>query len=165
MSTFVSVGNGREPFNRLIKGVTAVVQQLPQPVIVQHGHTPLNCSMCAGVQFVSMSEFERMIKQAELLILHAGAGSVIQAVRARKVPVVMPRRARYRECIDDHQVEFAEELAAAHRLILVEEPERIPDAVAQAHSGQRAPMWTSNNSVMLQLVMDILQERPRQHGT
>ena len=95
-------------------------RDLPQPVFVQSGSTPFDAAGCEVAPFLAMSEFERRVAQSTLLIMHAGAGSVITAVRAGKVPVVMPRRARFGEHVDDHQVEFARELAAAGRIVVAE---------------------------------------------
>src|SRR4051794_18675758 len=104
VSTYVSVGNATQPFPRLLDAVIKIAYRLPQPVIVQHGSTPFTSTHCIASPFVQMGEFERLIEQAELLILHAGAGSVIHAARAGKVPVVMPRRVQFAELVDDHQI-------------------------------------------------------------
>jgi len=119
VSTFVSVGNATQPFTRLLEAVCEVSDQLPQPVFVQHGAAQsFSCSDCDGVAFMEMGEFEQRVNEAELLILHAGAGSVIHAVRAGKVPVVMPRRAIFGEHVDDHQMEFARELEKAGKVFV-----------------------------------------------
>ena len=110
MSTFVCVGNATQPFRRLLDGVTAIARDLPQPVFVQSGSTPFHAKGCESAPFLNMSEFQSRVDRSKLLIMHAGAGSLITAVRAGKVPVVMARRARYAEHVDDHQIEFAREL-------------------------------------------------------
>ena len=82
--------------------------------------------------FIEMTEYNRCIAEAGLVILHAGAGSVIHAIRAGKVPVVMPRLANRGEVVDDHQLEFARALSRAGKIILAEEPRDLFSAVAQA---------------------------------
>jgi len=44
------------------------------------------------MDFVGMEQFIEMLRGAQLLILHAGVGAVLQAIEAGHVPVVMPRR-------------------------------------------------------------------------
>ena len=94
MSTFVSVGNANQPFSRLLEAVAILAEQggLPLPVIVQHGHTPFVSTSCKAIDFMAMEDFSEYVQSAELLIIHAGAGSMIHACQAGKVPVVMPRR-------------------------------------------------------------------------
>lgn len=137
---------------------------LPQPVIVQHGETPFPSDVCRAIPFVEMSEFERLVAEAELLILHAGAGSVIHAVRAGKVPVVMPRRAIYGEIVDDHQVEFAKALEVAGRVVVADEPLQLAEAVRRALDLQRSGARAAGASAMLGMVDETLAAYARTLG-
>jgi exopolysaccharide biosynthesis glucuronosyltransferase PssE len=132
LTTFVTVGNATQSFDRLLAGVSEAGPKLPRPVIVQRGVSKFNRPDWLIRDYVPMEEFDRLIRDSTLLIMHAGAGSIIHAVRARKLPVVMPRRARYGEIIDDHQVEFSEALAAARYVALARGPEQLADAIGRA---------------------------------
>ncbi|GGI79642.1 hypothetical protein GCM10007973_15260 [Polymorphobacter multimanifer] len=132
--TFVSVGNCTQPFPRLLDAIAALAPTLPQPLVVQHGagsFTLANASASASA-FLPMADFEARVANAELLVLHAGAGSVIHAVRAGRMPVVMPRRAALGEHVDDHQLEFARALDAAGRVAMAETPADLPAAIARS---------------------------------
>lgn len=142
LSTFVSVGNATQPFTRMLEAVGRLVSQLPQPVVIQRGHTPFENPNCEVLDFVGMERFEALVSSADLLIFHAGAGSVIHAVRAGKIPVVMPRLARYGEHVDDHQVEFAEMLAGQGKVILARDASDLEVAVAQARALGSRPAGT-----------------------
>lgn len=138
MSSFVSVGNATQPFARLLEAVCELAPQLPQPVFVQFGAIQsFTCPACTGVAFVEMDEFEQRVSEAELLILHAGAGSVIHAVRAGKTPVVMPRRTSLGEHVDDHQLEFARELEKTGKVLVAHDAVTLGQAVAEALKRQR----------------------------
>lgn len=156
MSTFVSVGNATQPFLRLLDAVAKLVPELPPPVIVQHGVAPFYAQGCRAVPFVGMDDFESLIIEAELLILHAGAGSVLNALRAGKVPVVMPRRVCYGEHVDDHQLEFAQALAETGRVMVAGEPEHLAAAVRCALSLQSERDKLIKGSTMVQLVEQVL---------
>ena len=137
MSTFVSLGNALQPFARLLEGIDRLAAQLPQPVIVQHGHTPFRDGACQLVPFLGMNEFIGHIHNADLLIMHAGAGSIMHAVEAGKIPVVMPRRAAFGEHVNDHQVEFAQALAEAGKVVIANTPDDLARAVEEATSRQK----------------------------
>jgi len=162
MSTFVSVGNATQSFCRLLDEVALIATVLPQPVVVQHGHTTFHSEACRAIPFVEMNEFERLVADAELLILHAGAGSVIHALRSGKVPVVMARRCGYGELVDDHQVEFALALENSGRVVVALEPAQLLDAVQRALKLQGALKLHSDGGraghepVMLKLVNEAL---------
>ncbi|WP_439532567.1 glycosyltransferase [Polymorphobacter sp.] len=154
MSSFVSVGNATQPFPRLIAAVMKHAVLLPLPLVVQHGSTPgsLLGPLPGGVPFLSMAAFEAEVARARLLILHAGAGSVIHAVRAGKRPVVMPRRQHLGEHVDDHQLEFARALSASGHVILAETEGDLPDAIAAALAAPAGASQNDSQSPMLQMV-------------
>jgi beta-1,4-N-acetylglucosaminyltransferase len=157
--TFVSVGNATQPFNRLIEAVLKIAPQLPQKVMLQYGNS--SCPFtgdCIARQFVKMEEFSLLIAEAELLILHAGAGSVIHAIQAGKVPVVLPRLAKYGEHVDDHQLEFARGLAEAGKVVMVEEPEDLIRAVEKAMNLQQMPRPLVAAPFIIDLISEVLRE-------
>ncbi len=168
MSTFVSVGNAKQPFRRLLDAVAHLVPNLPQPVIVQHGHTPFVSAACQVTAFMGMEEFARHIKTAELLILHAGAGSVIHAIEAGKRPVIMPRRADLGEHVNDHQIEFARALAEAGKVVVAGSPEYLGEAIAEVLRQGKQPgaMATAERSElrMVNLVRAALADYARGLG-
>ncbi len=77
-------------------------------------------------------EIIESMEGADAVVCHAGAGSILCALRAGHVPVVVPRLKRYRETVDDHQVELAAVLAAEGKVISVEELDGLAEAVAAA---------------------------------
>lgn len=138
MSTFVSVGNATQPFMRMLEAVCKIADQLPQPVFVQFGAaSSFDCPACAGAAYIDMEAFERRVNEAELLILHAGAGSVIHAVRAGKTPVIVPRRASLGEHVDEHQHEFARELEKTGKVVLAHDAATILSAARLALQRQQ----------------------------
>lgn len=133
VSTFVSVGNATQPFMRLLEAVCELAPQMPQPVFVQFGAAQsFACPDCTGVAFMEMGEFAQRVNSADLLILHAGAGSVIHAVRAGKTPVIMPRRSSLGEHVDDHQVEFARELEKTGKVFVAHDAATLAQATVAA---------------------------------
>ena len=159
VTTFVSVGNATQPFDRLIEAVLEIVPRLPQPVVIQHGNTPLRKNgRYISKPFFEMEEFSSLVKQAEILILHAGAGSVIHAIQAGKIPVVMPRRAKYDELIDDHQFEFAHALDEVGKVSVAEEPSDIIEAVEKALKLQNKNRILNTEPTIVNMIDEMLRE-------
>lgn len=131
MSTFVTVGNALQPFSRLLDAVGAIAGTLPQPVLVQHGHTPFHNSHCDAVAFMAMTRFEHAMSTSRLVITHAGAGSMIHALQAGRKPVVMPRQQEFGEHIDNHQSELAGAFASIGRIVMVTDPAQLAAAVQE----------------------------------
>lgn len=152
MSTFVSVGHAAQPFNRLLDKVAEIVHRLPPPVIVQRGSTVFEAPNCEMHAFITMEDFSKWISLASLVISHAGAGSVIHAVRAGKVPVVMPRRANCGEIADDHQIEFAIEMEKSGKVIVAMESNDLEGAISRALARQAIPRQQDLRSPLVALI-------------
>jgi UDP-N-acetylglucosamine transferase subunit ALG13 len=52
-----------------------------------------------------------LINQARLIISHCGEGSILQLEETTKPYILVPRSSRFKEHVDDHQVELAIALA------------------------------------------------------
>jgi UDP-N-acetylglucosamine transferase subunit ALG13 len=156
VTTFVSVGNATQPFQRLIDAVLRLVPCLPQPVAIQHGNTALKDARCIGQAFMGMEEFAESIARAELIIMHGGAGSIIHAIKAGKVPVVMPRLAEYGEIVDNHQLELAFALAQSGRIVLARDPSKLSEAVREAMSRQGNAGNFNKAAPLIQMVRTVL---------
>jgi UDP-N-acetylglucosamine transferase subunit ALG13 len=87
------------------------------------------------MQFPEMIE---SMEAADVVVCHAGAGSILCALRAGHTPVVVPRLKRYQETVDDHQVEFSRALAAEGKVIAVEDLDDLSAAVEGAPSRRSA---------------------------
>ena len=136
MSTFVSVGNAKQPFDRLLKAVKAVTGKLPPPITVQYGHNDFVDPRFNCVDFLKMETFQELVNSSDLLILHGGAGSVITALQAGKRPVVMARRPELGEHVDGHQIEFVTELEKTGKVTLAEDADSLAAAI-EAVLGER----------------------------
>ena len=159
MSTFVTVGNATQPFSRLLAAVVAARDVLPQPVMVQYGHNVFNEGGFSAVDFLGMEAFQRQIEQADLVILHAGAGSIITTLKAGKVPVVMPRRADLGEHVDDHQRELVDQLEATGRIVIAQDAQSLKASIGKAmtiQSTQKA--GKQNEPALIGLLRKDLEE-------
>jgi UDP-N-acetylglucosamine transferase subunit ALG13 len=150
--TFVSVGNAKQSFRRLLDAVAAIAGSLPQPVVIQIGHNHFAADSCQKEKFLEPELYLSLVTRSRLLILHGGAGSVIHALASGKVPVVVPRQARYQEHVDDHQVEFCRALARQGRIVLVEDTQGLADGCRRALEGQGIAEGTRAPSRLVALV-------------
>lgn len=69
-------------------------------------------------------EFERRAKEADVVITHAGVGSLMCLLDMGIYPVAVPRRARRGEVVDDHQAQIAD-LLRERGIALVAEAEEL----------------------------------------
>ena len=157
MSTFVSVGNSRYRMQRLLRAVCRCSEYLPQPVFVQNGHTPFSCPGVKSCAFMSQPQFEQCLINADVVVLHGGGGSILQANRLGKIPVVVPRRAGHHEHVDDHQFALCQRLEEMGKVVLLEEPDRLIEAVTHVMTLPSAGRPQTESSRMFELVDAALQ--------
>jgi UDP-N-acetylglucosamine transferase subunit ALG13 len=156
---FVTVGNFNG-FPRLVSAVDRLKAQglIPDEVLLQVGGvSDFRSEVCRVAQFLAPEEFEHAMEQASVVIAHGGAGTLIQALRAGKVPVVIPRRKKYGEHVDDHQLEGAQELAAQGKVILAREVAELPAAIEQARA-RSAQTAAAPPTQMIELVSKAIDE-------
>ncbi|HKP17783.1 MAG TPA: glycosyltransferase [Gaiellaceae bacterium] len=124
---FVTVGGSTRPFPRLTQALSA----LPlDELVVQHGPSAVPDGVAHAVPFMDFAEVLDHLQRADVVVSHAGSGSVICARRNGHTPVLVPRLARYDETVDDHQAEFAAALEEAGEAIVVWDVERLAEAVS-----------------------------------
>ncbi len=125
---FVTCGSSTAGFVRMMQ----TLEVLPaSELVVQHG--PVAPPPCAtGYDFLPFGRIVELMHEADLVISHAGVGSIMCALRAGHVPIVFPRLARYGETVDDHQVELARALDERGTVVLATSPEELLSAVASA---------------------------------
>lgn len=106
---FVTVG-AQMPFDRLVKTVDHWASSSGRnDVFAQIGlseHHPLHMKWA---HFLSPGEFKQKCQTAEVIVAHAGTGSLITALQLGKPILIMPRRASLRETRNDHQVATSEQ--------------------------------------------------------
>jgi UDP-N-acetylglucosamine transferase subunit ALG13 len=160
LSTFVTVGNATQPFDRLLDAIALSTEVLPKPVVVQRGVSRVCHPQWETHDFLNMETFEQFVSGCTLLIMHAGAGSVIHALTAGRRPVVMPRRARWGEIVDDHQLEFAEALQGTGQVIVAHDAEELPRAIALALQAD-VPTRDETKTLLIAHVDQLLQSWAR----
>ena len=101
------------PFDRLVRAVDEAIEAnvVTMPVFAQIGqarYKPRNMDYVAALE---KDPFDQKVKDAAFVISHAGIGSLLIALERRKRLVVMPRRRRYGEAVNDHQVATARRFA------------------------------------------------------
>jgi UDP-N-acetylglucosamine transferase subunit ALG13 len=126
---FATVGSTQIPFERFVRAL----ETLPgERLSVQHGPVEPPLGAAQANAFMQFPEMIESMEAADVVVCHAGAGSILCALRAGHTPVVVPRQKRYEETVDDHQVEFSRALAAEGKVIAVEDLDRLSAAVEAA---------------------------------
>lgn len=108
---FVTVGT-QMPFDRLVRAVDDWAggdQRIK--VFAQIGPTDYRPEHLEWSESITPAKFRQYVRQASLIVSHAGIGTVLSALELRKPIVVMPRRAALGEHRNDHQLATVKHLS------------------------------------------------------
>ncbi len=100
----VTVGSS-VPFARLIKKMDELAPLLDQKVILQIGSAEYEPRHAEFFRYADELGFQKYLREADIVIGHAGMGTVLNMVAHEKKSIVVPRRKKYGEAINDHQVQ------------------------------------------------------------
>jgi beta-1,4-N-acetylglucosaminyltransferase len=121
----VTVGQHIHGFPRLIREMDEIAGHIQEEVIMQIGSTVYLPHNARWFRFADYDEMKRLNKDARVVVTHAGAGSIITALKAGTVVVIVPRLSRYDEVIDDHQLELVKALSSDGRVTALSEVEEL----------------------------------------
>jgi UDP-N-acetylglucosamine transferase subunit ALG13 len=124
---FASVGTDYHPFDRLSRWMDGWLEA--------GGSSAARCFVQTGTsavprlaehrQYLGHAEMEAMVREAAVVVCHGGPGTIMLASTLGKRPIVVPRRKRYGEHVDDHQCSFTARIAAEGAIILAQSEEEL----------------------------------------
>jgi UDP-N-acetylglucosamine--N-acetylmuramyl-(pentapeptide) pyrophosphoryl-undecaprenol N-acetylglucosamine transferase len=122
-------------------GVLEREQSEPVETLWQTGGTSADGLDIAARPWLSATELDKALGEADVVVSHAGVGSALAALRAGHHPVLVPREATRGENCDEHQEHLARELADRGLALRRQVDELTLDdlRVAAAHRVERVP--------------------------
>ena len=101
----VTLGTNDESFERLLKAIDKEIEKktINERVVVQAGCTKYESKNMEILDLVPRDEFDKLIKECDLLITHGGVGSILTGINYGKKVIAVPRLAKYHEHGNDHQ--------------------------------------------------------------
>ncbi len=106
----VTLGMSQQrPFRRAVERLVRIIPPGVE-VLWQTGATDLNGLGIKGVRVLPAAELDQAMRNADVVVAHAGVGSALAALEAGHRPVLLPRLAARQEHVDDHQQLLAAEL-------------------------------------------------------
>jgi UDP-N-acetylglucosamine transferase subunit ALG13 len=147
---FVTVGT-QVPFDRLVAAVDSWAgAQVGRPVFAQIGPTDLRPRHIESRNFISPAECRERIREAKVVVGHAGMGTILTALELGTPVLVMPRRAALGEHRNDHQLATARWYAEVGGVsVAFDEGELVQklDEVERLAGGERISQYASDGLI------------------
>ncbi|WP_342359344.1 glycosyltransferase [Terrarubrum flagellatum] len=142
----LSVGT-QFPFDRLVRAVDGWAGETRrQDVVAQIGPSDYKPKALKCMDFLGPDEFRKLQAEADIIIAHAGMGSILTALEMGKPIIIMPRDHLRGEHRNGHQLATAERFCetpgvyvAKNEEELAERLNRLDDLAAAQLSSKKAP--------------------------
>jgi UDP-N-acetylglucosamine transferase subunit ALG13 len=136
---FVTIGS-MFPFDRLVRAMDAwAAMQAGREMLAQIGDGRFEPAHMRWVRRLERADYLATVARAELVVAHAGVGSVATAGEFGKPIVVLPRRGRLGEHTSDHQRETATWLKAKAGVFVADTEAELAARLAEALAAAAGP--------------------------
>ena len=110
---FVCIGSRDYQFNRLLKELDRLVAsgELTEELFAQIGQSEYTPQHYRWERYLDSETFRKCQQEADMIITHAGVGTLLSSLKMGKTVIAVPRYAALGEHIDDHQIQVADALS------------------------------------------------------
>lgn len=154
---FVTLGTQDKLFTRLLENIDKCIYngEIKERVIVQAGITKFKSDKMEMFDLLDKDEFDRYIKECDLLITHGGVGSILTGLKNNKKVIVSPRLAKYNEHINDHQVQITNKFAEAGYILAYNDGDNLGEIIEKSKSF-KPKKYKSNTDNMIKIIKDYI---------
>lgn len=155
---FVTIGS-LFPFDRLVRRMDELALSMPGETffaqIGDGGYEPVNMPFA---RLLSRGEFTAKLHEADVIVAHAGMGSVITAMEIGKPIVLLPRVLEWGEHTTDHQMATARWLQGRPGIHVCMDDADLPATIeaARAAAGGAGTMQRSAPAPFVKKIRDFI---------
>ena len=149
----VVLGTQDKPFTRLLKAIQKQIKKgnITDKVIVQAGCTKFDSKDMEIFDLIPTDEFNKLIKDADLIITHGGVGSILEGVKNNKVILAAPRLEKFGEHVNDHQIQIVDEFSKMGYIIPLKDFNKLDKLLMKAEKF-KPKEFVSNNKNFVSLL-------------
>ena len=158
---FVTLGTQDKQFTRLLRAVQEQIDQgnlkKEDKIIVQAGSTKFQSNDMQIFQYISIKQFEKYVDQADLIICHAGVGTILTALNKGKKVIAAARLKKYGEHVNDHQLQILNNFSKAGYILALKKFQDLNLLLEQAKDFQPQKFESNHQYFIGQLEKKIKQ--------
>lgn len=122
--------------NRVIRELDKLIEEKflsANEIFIQRGDSQRS-KYAPCQEYMEESIFNGYLQKSEILITHGGTSSIIKGLRAQKRIIVIPRRKKYGEHVDDHQLQIAQLFEQKKYLLVLNNIDNLKQAIVKIRS-------------------------------
>ena len=155
----VVLGTQDKDFSRLLKAVDREIENgnIKDKVIVQAGQTKYESKNMEIFDLVPAPEFDKMMDDADIIITHGGAGTILTAIKKGKKIIAAARLAKYGEHHNDHQRQIIGEFAKQGYILELRDFNKLGVMLKKIKTF-RPKKFESNTKNMIKLIDNYIED-------
>lgn len=154
---FAAAGSQKFPFDRLFRMLDQLAEENEgqYTIFAQTGCSDYLPKHYSAERFLDKESFDRRIAGCDVLITHGGVATIVEALKHQKPIIVVPRLAKYKEHVDDHQIQIAESFQEQDFVIMYREGDSLSELVRRAQK-RSVSRYVSRRETVLAAIRDFL---------
>ena len=149
----ILLGTQDKPFTRLLETVDKAIKKgdIKEEVIAQIGFTKYSSENIKTFDLIPKDEYEKIISEADLIITHAGVGSILTGLKKNKKVIAAARLKEYGEHTNNHQLEILNEFYNKGYILKLDNFNELPKILKKAKKF-KPQKYTSNNAKFIKML-------------
>lgn len=156
---FVILGTQDKKFTRLLDAIQKKIDEgkisKKEKIIVQAGCTRYKSENMQIIDYMPLREFEDYVDKADIIICHAGVGTILTALKKGKKIIAAARLKKYGEHVNDHQLQILDNFTDEGYILALEDFDKIDLLLKQAKNFTPAKFKSNKKYFLKQLEKEI----------
>lgn len=156
---FVILGTQDKKFPRLLEAIQKQIDNgkisKKEEIIVQSGSTKFESKNMKIIDYMPINQFEEFIDRADLIICHAGVGTILTALQKGKKIIAAARLKEFGEHVNDHQTQILENFTKKKYILGLEDFEKLDELIEKSKTFEPAAFKSNKTYFLSQLEKEI----------
>ena len=156
-------GTQDKEFPRLLSEVERLIKvgRIKDKVIAQIGYTKFETKLLKRqmqlIEFTTPAEIQKLIKNSDFIITHGGVATIIEGINNGKKVIAVPRLKKYKEHVNDHQLQIIENFNDSGYIIGTSGVEGIEEALDKVKNFNPRRYLSNNEAFVDRLKNEIMK--------
>lgn len=152
----VTLGTQKQQFTRLLDMIEN--SKIKDKIIVQAGYTKYKSKKMEIFDFIDYQQMNDLIENADVIITHAGTGSIVTPLKRNKKVIAMARLKKYKEHVDDHQEQIVNIFSEVGYIEKIDDSSNL-DEVINKIKNKEMNKFISNSNIFIDEIKKIIDEQ------
>lgn len=160
----VSLGTQDRSFKRFLGAIEKqiVLGNIKEKVVVQAGATEFTSEHMEIFDLIPSNEFEKLLKECDLLLCHGGVGTIIDGLKHHKKIIAAARLSEYHEHQNDHQKQIIHEFVNQGLILELDDFDRLDQKLLEVQDFVPRE-YESNTPYFISILDNYIQNALKDH--